>query len=434
MAVFQGIKPLGKKPRYQRAFIFALSLQLALGLVTLSPAAYFQDIRGNWASNAIERLSEQNIIGGYPGGYFRPQGLITRAEIAAILQKAQHLPTTTPPSGQATFKDVPPNYWAYPAIETVQAQHLVSGYPSGYFRPNQYITRAEAVAILANLTRNGTIQNPSEVDRILSRYPDAGNVPAWAKGAVAGAIRSGVLATEPSRDGKLEANSDATRAEIAAMVNNVIQEQSGLAGNQPRYPNYPGGQGALQGRVSQVPANTVFTGTLTQPISSEMNRVGDNVTLTLDQALTSTDNQITIPAGARVNGQITAIQSAGRLQKPATIQIQFNELALPDGQRIPIQAVVATEDGQLHGGTTKGRIFRSLGTTAIGAGLGAALGTAMGPLSGGKAGKGAIYGTAIGGGAGAIAAAAMKGKAVIVSTGDRLEVKLQQPISVEAGQ
>ena len=58
----------------------------------------------------------------------------------------------------------------------------------------------------------------------------------------------------------------------------------------------------------------------------------------------------------------------------------------------------------------------------------------MGPLSGGHVGKGAIYGTAVGAGAGALAAAAQKGKDVTVSSGDKLEIKLDQPITVQVNQ
>jgi hypothetical protein len=192
------------------------------------------------------------------------------------------------------------------------------------------------------------------------------------------------------------------------------------------------GQTVLQGRISTVPANTLFTGTLSSGvISSELNRVGDTITLNVDQPLVSSDNRVIIPVGSQIRGKIVQIEAAGRTGKSAKLDIDFNEIVTPDGQNYMIQGSVATEDGLLHGGTTKGRVLKALGTTAVGAGLGAALGTAMGPLSGGKVGRGAIYGTALGAGTGAIAAALQKGKDVTISSGDKLEIKLDQPITVQ---
>ena len=112
------------------------------------------------------------------------------------------------------------------------------------------------------------------------------------------------------------------------------------------------------------------------------------------------------------------------------MDINFNEIVTPDGRHFQISAKIDTEDGMLHGDTTKGRVLKAAGETAIGAGLGAALGTAMGPLSGGRVGRGAIYGTALGAGAGAVAAAAQKGKPVVITTGDKINVKLTQPLTV----
>jgi type IV secretory pathway VirB10-like protein len=150
--------------------------------------------------------------------------------------------------------------------------------------------------------------------------------------------------------------------------------------------------------------------------------------------LLSSDNRVIIPVGSQIIGRVSQIEAAGRTGKAATMNINFDKIVTTDGQTYTIQGSVATTDGMLHGGTTKGRVLKALGSTAVGAGLGAALGTAMGPLSGGRVGRGAIYGTAVGAGVGALAAAAQKGKDVTVSSGDKLEIKLNQPITVQVNQ
>jgi hypothetical protein len=421
----------------------ALTVQM-VAMPLIASAAFFPDSQSNWARNAIQTLSDQGIITGYPDGSFRPEGQITRAEFSAVMVKALGLNAAA--SGTQTFKDVPTNNWAYPAIETVRSAGLVSGYPNGTFMPSRSISRAEAIAILASASRM-PMPNDASVNQILSRYNDSGSIPAWARPGVAAAIQAGIYANDPSAGNAINPQQSATRAEVAAMVEN-LRERLNLAGgpgqanpNQQPYNGTTGsssvstqnGNQVLQGYVATIPANTRFTGTLgSGVISSELNKVGDQVKLSVDTPLVSSDNRVIVPAGSQIIGQISQIEPTGRTGKNATLDINFNEIVTPDGQHYQIHGSVATDDGLLHGGTTKGRVLKALGTTAVGAGLGAALGTAMGPLSGGHVGRGAVYGTAVGAGVGALAAAAMKGKDVSISSGDKLEIKLDQPITVQA--
>lgn len=419
--------------------ILALALTVQMAAAPLMAMAAFQDTQSNWARNAIDSLSSQGILTGYPDGSFRPEGLITRAEFSAMMVKALGLNINA--TGQQTFNDVPTSHWAYPSIETVRTTGLVSGYPNGQFQPAKSISRAEAMAVLSNAARI-PMPNDATVNQILSNYRDSASIPSWARPGVAAAIQSGIYANDPSAGNAVEPLQPTTRAEVAAMVEN-LRARLNLAGGQQGAPGtggytgmtQQGGHTTLQGRVATVPANTKFTGTLsTGVLSSELNKVGDEIRLNVDQPLMSSDNLAIIPAGSQIIGKISEVQPAGRTGKPGTLDINFNEIVTPDGQRYTIQGSVATEDGMLHGDTTKGRILKSAGTAALGAGLGAALGTAMGPLSGGKVGKGAVYGTAVGAGAGAIAAAAKKGKEVSIGSGDKLEIKLDQPINVQVTQ
>ena len=116
------------------------------------------------------------------------------------------------------------------------------------------------------------------------------------------------------------------------------------------------------------------------------------------------------------------------MEKNATLSIRFTEVMTPQGERMPIQASIATTDGLLVGGSAKGRLGTVAVKTAGGAAIGAALGTAMGPLSGGSVGKGAIYGTAIGTGLGALAAGVSKGNPILLQPGEKLQIRLDQAL------
>lgn len=412
----------------KRAHAAVMTLAVTVGLTGLAQAASFVDVQGHWAQNAIVELSNAEVIGGYPGGQFRPEGNITRAEIATILVKALGLsvPTVT----YSSFRDVPANHWAAPYIEAVQRAGLVSGYPGNIFKPSQNISRTEVLAILAKAKGNG-MPTEAAADQILSNYADAQQVPGWAEPAVAATVQAGVIANRPTRTNYIDPYRYATRAEVAAMVDNLRDSGVSIATNTNTTITNNGSNTTIQGRVISVPASTEFTATLSEPIHTETAQVGNVLRLKLDQALLNSDqSQIVIPRDSEILGRVTSVKQASRAGSNAAVGIEFYEIVKPNGERIQIQGKVATEDGLLVAGTTKGRILEAAARTAGGAAIGAAVGAGLGPLSGGSVGKGAIYGTAIGAGLGALSAAVDKGNEVVLLPGDRLEILLTEPITV----
>ena len=208
--------------------------------------------------------------------------------------------------------------------------------------------------------------------------------------------------------------------------------------NQPQYapqaqygaPSGYQAQGPLQGYVVTAPAGTVVSATLSSPVSSEFARVGDRFTATLGAPVVS-GSSVILPAGSQMEGQVMMVKAAGHTGRNGELDIRFTSATMPNGQRVPLSARIQTEDGTgiVKGGTNVGRVGRAAVTTGVGAGLGAALGTAMGPLSGGGVGRGAIYGTILGAGAGALGSAWQKGKPATVTTGQPLNIVLDQPLT-----
>jgi hypothetical protein len=109
--------------------------------------AMFPDVPiGYWAREAIEFLAIKKIITGYPDGTFKPERALTRAELCALLIRAKGFSVVKPK--RAIFKDVATTHWAAAYIETAANLKLVEGYPDGTFKPNQALTREEAIKIL----------------------------------------------------------------------------------------------------------------------------------------------------------------------------------------------------------------------------------------------------------------------------------------------
>ena len=170
----------------------------------------FKDVQtGYWAKAYIEALAAKNIIAGFPDGSFKPNEPVTRAQFAAIINKA-FKPSATRQG--ITFKDVKSNYWAYSAIQTASSSPFLSGYPDLTFKPEQQIPRVQALVALANglgLTANG--------QTVINFYTDASQIPSYAVGPVAAATSRQLVINYPTVK-ELAPKRQATRAEIAAFV------------------------------------------------------------------------------------------------------------------------------------------------------------------------------------------------------------------------
>ena len=114
---------------------------------------YYTDVdESYWGFKEVAYLSEFGILSGYSDGTFRPNNKITRAEFVKIAESFEALIW-----GLSPYNDVDGGHWAFRYIVSSAAKGWISGYPDGSFRPNSFISRAEAVTI---------------VNRLLERRPD----------------------------------------------------------------------------------------------------------------------------------------------------------------------------------------------------------------------------------------------------------------------
>jgi hypothetical protein len=183
----------------------------------------FPDVPRNlWARPYIEALAARGLISGFLDGSFKPGNAITRAEFAALLQKAFE----QKPQKQVTkFKDVAPNFWALPAIEKSTQSGFMQGYPGNVFRPGQQIPRVQVLVALANGLGLPQTANPGQV--LQTSYQDAAQIPNYAQGAVASATQAGLVVNYPNPK-LLNPNRNANRAEVAAMVYQALVQAGKL--------------------------------------------------------------------------------------------------------------------------------------------------------------------------------------------------------------
>lgn len=127
-------------------FFVMLSFTIFTG-VNQAAVKSFKDVPTTHSNyKAIQYMAERGYIGGYPDGNFRPQELISRKHVAALLDKVLKLPQPT--STKVKFYDVPKNHPYYSSIMKLSEAGIVSGGPDGRFNPDAPVTRIQMAKVL----------------------------------------------------------------------------------------------------------------------------------------------------------------------------------------------------------------------------------------------------------------------------------------------
>ncbi|WP_010278981.1 S8 family peptidase [Paenibacillus senegalensis] len=111
--------------------------------------AEFADIAGHWAEREIKQLTQEGILQGIADNQFAPDRFMTRAQAVAALVRMMDGAGQQSGGGKLAFNDVKPDHWAYPYISAATQRALIQGYEDGSFRPEGLVTRMEMIALLS---------------------------------------------------------------------------------------------------------------------------------------------------------------------------------------------------------------------------------------------------------------------------------------------
>jgi len=164
--------------------------------------------------------------------------------------------------------------------------------------------------------------------------------------------------------------------------------------------------GAFSLQAQQIPAGTAIVVQNTTALSSGTATDGQRWSGTLVNDL-SVNGQVVAPAGSRVRGVVSDVESSGRLSKPGMLALELTSV-----NGIPVTTDMYAVDGEGH---TKSNVAKIGGGTAVGALLGGIFG----------GGKGAAIGAAVGAGAGTAGAAATGKKEAKIDAETTLTFKVQ---------
>jgi 2',3'-cyclic-nucleotide 2'-phosphodiesterase (5'-nucleotidase family) len=167
----------------------------------------------HWAYTVIHDLANEGLVSGVGGNKFAPEQKLTRAQFISIIARALELPET---DKKTPFTDVPA--WAANDIAAAYEAGLVKGTTPTKLDPTKTLTREEMIAMLVRAYEYGMELklNAGETPD----FADVDKVSSWAKEVVAIGVQNGLI---NGKDGNKLAPQDITnRAEGAAVIHNLL--------------------------------------------------------------------------------------------------------------------------------------------------------------------------------------------------------------------
>lgn len=174
-----------------------------------TPAAgKFTDVPA-WAEKAVENLSNLGIVSGRGEGKFDPNGKVTRAEFAVMIARMFSLDVA---DGESTFVDCTKDDWFAPHVNAAAKAGFISGVGEGKFNPSATISRQDICTILGRALKVAATKDLS--------FADSADIAEYANEYVKAFAELGVVSGY--ENGTFAPKANASRAEAAAILNNVI--------------------------------------------------------------------------------------------------------------------------------------------------------------------------------------------------------------------
>lgn len=168
----------------------------------------FNDFPNDWSSNALEKAVDHGLLNG-SNGRIDGQGLLTRAQMAAIVSRAFG---ATKSASLKDYRDMLPDAWYYNDMGRAVQMKAFQG-ADGLLHPDDSITREEAFVVLARAFALTDGRSAS-----LSDFSDNGAVSSWASGSLSALVENGYV---NGANGRLNPKNNITRAEFAKIITDM---------------------------------------------------------------------------------------------------------------------------------------------------------------------------------------------------------------------
>ena len=334
------------KKNLVKLFLSLFAIAFVLMPVSAQNGKIFPDVSANhWAAAQIKELSQSGVIVGYPDGTFKPDENVTRAEFASMAIRAlgqEHTTVVQP----VNFTDIAPDFWAYEMIQRALYFELISCPPADQtFRPNDPVSHSEAVSVAVNALTTETIST-AKAKEVLRRYTDLLTTPDWYLIPAGKAEILSMNVNIPNLPLALKAEKPATRAEIAALLKNMI-EQAKLNPNKKLAEamrkktgeGYVIPEAFVQGSVGTIPAGSIVPIQLGTAISSQTSKCGEVYFAKATQNYITKDKYILIYNGSELQGQLIDVRYGKLFIRNGILVLNNDNIVTTNDQRVKLSAV-----------------------------------------------------------------------------------------------
>lgn len=204
--------------KYENGAVSFITNHFSIYAVGYNKISFIDVPKTEWYASAVSFLASKNIITGKGEGQFSPKANITRAEIVAILANMAGADLSKYKS--ASFNDVKSTDWFMPAVEWANAIGLVSGTGDKTFSPNAPISRQDLAVMLTAYAR--IVANfKLPVENALNVFSDQSTIASYANASIDAMQRAGFISGKPGN--QFDPRGKATRAEVAKILELMVK-------------------------------------------------------------------------------------------------------------------------------------------------------------------------------------------------------------------
>ena len=170
------------------------------------------DYADHWAADMIDIAVSKGWVNGYPDNTFKPDNTLTRADFVTLLARLSG--ETLDSAASSPFPDVPVNEYYAASVSWAVSAGIISGFEDGTFRPTDAITREQMAHIMTLYLKHKGMQIQSS-DDAAALIPDLDQIQSWAKDDVLFCYANGLL---NGRGEGFVPQGNATRAEACTIL------------------------------------------------------------------------------------------------------------------------------------------------------------------------------------------------------------------------
>ena len=287
------------------------------------PDSYPDLPSSHWAYEAVTFLTDKKVVVGYPDGLYRPDQKVTRGEFATMVIKALGI----------YEKDVPlifnysdtKEHWADRNIQVASYYGLVKGYGNGTFKPNEFVTRMEALNIILNALAPQNMDS-EQAKHFVSIYSDYSEIPDWALIAAGKCQMLGLVYNVPGHETTLEPNRHALRGELARFLFNMVEAVKVMPSDKlkeevapaKKYAEPKKANGYVLDNVyydeeyAVIPEGTILPMTVQKCINAKTAKEGETLTVRTPYNFVTREKYIVIPIGVDIATKIHKVERPHR--------------------------------------------------------------------------------------------------------------------------